>query len=160
MQLEGCWRPPPPHPDFREAGFTITNGDTLFDPNLRNVHSTLLKDSNIKAIVDVFYSHSNDYSYVVVEKGNTVVDMVEKKIISKFASTGMHTFKSAQIYNDAFRISEKQKEEFHLSGVIKSLCKSNEVKILAPSINKTVLDLGNPEKYFNYLKKGRANVYE
>lgn len=80
--------------------------------------------SHGSGFIDVFRSTSPSYSYVQLE-GRNVVQIVEKKPISDYATSGLYAFDSSKEYRSAFRNSYGQitssKQELYISNVISDL---------------------------------------
>lgn len=74
--------------------------------------------------IDVFKSTSPSYSYVQLE-GRNVIQIVEKKPISDYATSGLYAFDSSKEYRSAFRNSygkiNSSRQELYISNVISDL---------------------------------------
>ena len=77
-----------------------------------------------------------------------VTDIKEKKIISKYASSGLYGFKSKDIYLNYYSQLKKNEGELFISNVLEKMLKKNE-KVITNTISpddKTIV-LGSPEEY-------------
>lgn len=126
-----------------DHGFTIFNGDTLID--LSSLKEEILFNKNA---VSTFISNSEDYSYVDINKNGLIEKIIEKKVISQFATTGIYCFRSRNIFAKALADLEKSRiyntNEIYLSEVIQKLINEKEKFI---SIKTTMKDFGSPLKY-------------
>ena len=98
----------------------IHNADTLIINRNFNMIENMLSTND--AYVDVFVANSPSYCYVRAN-GNNVIDIIEKKCISPYASSGLYAFKSPQTYIKAFSstIDIFKKKELYISDVLKQL---------------------------------------
>jgi UDP-N-acetylglucosamine diphosphorylase / glucose-1-phosphate thymidylyltransferase / UDP-N-acetylgalactosamine diphosphorylase / glucosamine-1-phosphate N-acetyltransferase / galactosamine-1-phosphate N-acetyltransferase len=123
------------------------NSDTiLINRNIDKIASDISK--KYSAYIDIFYGDSPKYSYVEVSDNLLVKDIKEKKIISKYASSGLYGFRSKDIYLNYYNKLEKNRGELFISNVLEKMLNKNE-KIITNSINpndKTIV-LGSPEEY-------------
>ena len=123
------------------------NSDTiLINRNIDKIATDISK--KYSAYIDIFYGDSPKYSYVEVSDNLLVKDIKEKKIISKYASSGLYGFRSKDIYLNYYNKLEKNRGELFISNVLEKMLNKNE-KIITNSINpndKTIV-LGSPEEY-------------
>ncbi len=123
------------------------NADTiLINRKLSKVSNQLSK--KFSAYIDIFYGDSKKYSYVEISEDNLVKDIKEKKVISKFASSGLYGFQNKEIFLKYYNKLEKKKGELYISDVLKKMIQFEE-KIFTNKIfkkDKTVV-LGSPEEY-------------
>ena len=141
-----------PETDFDNDIFFVMNGDTIFDPHFSELCRAFSQNKDSVALVDIFYSKSKDHSYVHINENGEISKMVEKKVISPFASTGLYGFKTSKIFLSTISNIRNTKQEVHVSHVIDKMIKSHQAIAILDFADKEVLDLGTPEKYFNYLK--------
>lgn len=131
--------------DFSEPdhSFTVFNGDTLVE--LKSIKPYINRNQNI---VSTFLSESKDYSYVVLDKKGFIRKIVEKKVISKFATTGVYSFRSRNLFTEALANLEKSRiyntKEIYISEVIQKLLNNSEDFV---SVQTNMTDFGNPHKY-------------
>jgi dTDP-glucose pyrophosphorylase len=110
--------------------------------------------------VDVFRSTSSSYSYVQVHDQH-VVQIVEKKPISNFATSGLYAFHSSQEYRNAFRNSYEKvvssRQELYISNVISDLIfEGRRFRVDSDShnnLNVQTLVLGTPGEYNSIISK-------
>mgnify|MGYP003347838335 FL=1 len=79
------------------APLFIHNADTL----LIGRNFKLIEDNVGDAYIDVFVANNPKYSYVRSKDG-LVTDIVEKSVISPFASSGLYGFASSELYKDVY----------------------------------------------------------
>jgi hypothetical protein len=79
--------------------------------------------------------------------------MKEKLVISEWASTGTHFYRSIADFENLFNNSKSLEDEFHLSTIVQQNCKNEIFKVNEDRYTKQFMDLGTPDKYINYLKK-------
>lgn len=102
--------------------------------------------------IDVFDSDSPRYSYVAVE-GARVVDMAEKVVISRHATTGLYGFRSPSTYIAAYRATTgRSGGEFYVSDVYRTmLAKGHRLEIDPEGAERATIVLGTPEEYETWL---------
>ena len=77
----------------------IHNADTiLFDRDLTLIKSQLIDNCGF---VDTFYSNSENYSYVKLSE-DRITEIVEKKVISQHATSGLYGFTSLGDYQNYY----------------------------------------------------------
>lgn len=101
--------------------------------------------------VDVFPASSNAYSYVALHEGR-VSRIVEKKVISPFASSGLYAFQDAQSYLNAFEKHAEQVSdtngEIYISNLIQTMISDGaDVFINELNHDASTTVLGKPEEY-------------
>jgi dTDP-glucose pyrophosphorylase len=103
----------------------------------------------VAGYVDVFVGNSPKYSYVRAYE-NTVIEVVEKKQISPFASSGLYGFKNAELYLQTFTelAGEQGKEELYVSNILDDMIKSGDRVIMneISHVCETIV-LGSPQEY-------------
>jgi len=123
------------------------NADTiLINRKLSKITNQLSKE--FTAYIDIFHGDSEKYSYVEISEGNLVKNIKEKKIISKFASSGLYGFQNKEIFLKYYKKLEKKEGELYISDILKKMIKFDE-KIFTNKIfhkDKTIV-LGSPEEY-------------
>ena len=123
------------------------NADTiLINRKLSKISNQLSKE--FTAYIDIFHGDSEKYSYVELSEDNLVKNIKEKKIISKFASSGLYGFQNKETFLKYYKKLEKKEGELYISDVLKKMIKSDE-KIFTNEIfnkDKTIV-LGSPEEY-------------
>lgn len=94
------------------------------------------------------YEKNEIYSYLKVDKGNNVVDIIEKEKISDNICVGAYCFSNGKLLKEtikyALKNDKKQKNEFYISGLYKILLEK-KIKVLANEIKKFYC-LGTPNQ--------------
>lgn len=97
--------------------------------------------------VDVFVGNSPKYSYVRAYE-NIVTEIVEKKQISPYASTGLYGFSSAQLYLNSYEKFVQQREELYISDVIQGMIDDSKRAYMNSLGNyQETIVLGSPQEY-------------
>jgi dTDP-glucose pyrophosphorylase len=97
--------------------------------------------------VDVFVGNSPKYSYVRAYE-NIVTEIVEKKQISPYASSGLYGFASAHQYLNYYNSFVQDKEELYISDVIQGMINDNLRACMNGLGNyQDTLVLGSPQEY-------------
>jgi bifunctional N-acetylglucosamine-1-phosphate-uridyltransferase/glucosamine-1-phosphate-acetyltransferase GlmU-like protein len=128
------------------------NGDSILKS--RNFVSLISCMHNSMGLIDVFESKENIYSYIKA-KGNYVSDIIEKKVISNKASSGLYLFLSPFFYNNL--LEEKNltnfSSEIYISEIYKlMLNRGYKIKFYEhKSIEDTII-LGTPDDYYKYIQ--------
>ncbi len=127
--------------DYR-GKFCIHNIDTiLYDRDLNKVQKKIETND---IYIDVFKSNNKDYSYVLVkDKTDLVLDILEKKVISNLASSGMYGFKSYEKFKSLYN-----KKHLYISEVIKEGIENNQKTCIGDIFNENnTVVLGTPSEY-------------
>ena len=98
--------------------------------------------------IDIFTADSPAYSYVALNEQGLVVDIVEKRVISRHATSGFYAFSSASCYREAATLAATSLGEFYISDVYRALLRSSG-RIGAGGAEKTsdTCILGTPAEY-------------
>ena len=97
--------------------------------------------------VDVFVGNSPKYSYVRAYE-NIVTEIVEKKQISPYASTGLYGFSSAQLYLNSYEKFVQKREELYISDVIQGMIDDSKRAYMNSLGNyQETIVLGSPQEY-------------
>jgi dTDP-glucose pyrophosphorylase len=101
--------------------------------------------------IDVFVGNSPKYSYVRAFE-ETVLEIVEKKQISPYASSGLYGFLTASMYMNyydaLFGQNLYEKNELYVADVIQSMIASDRrVFMNGLSNNQETIVLGSPQEY-------------
>lgn len=119
--------------------FWVVNCDTLVDGSWH------VGEPNQRVIVEVFESDSPKYSYI--DDITHVSKIAEKKVISKYASTGNYYFGNAQLFNELYAVTEWE-NEIYISDVIGAAIHQG-ISVSGKLIEaNNVLVLGTPEQYY------------
>ena len=128
------------------------NADTiLLNRNLEAFRKALQSG---RGAIDVFKADSPNYSYVRI-LNDEIVEIVEKSVISEWATSGLYGFSSARIYQEYFsRFMELNRaqpgRELYISDVI-NLMIADKLPFQPFGIeledSQTTLVMGSPEEY-------------
>ena len=133
--------------NLNEGPIFFHNADTiLINRKINKISNKLNK--KITAYVDIFYGESDKYSYVELNDKNLVKNIKEKKVISKFASSGLYGFQNKHVYLNYYNKLNKKDGELFISDVLKKMIQFKE-NICVNKIfqkDKTIV-LGSPEEY-------------
>jgi dTDP-glucose pyrophosphorylase len=123
----------------------IHNADTIVTGRNLGMISNLL--NHYEAYIDVFVGNSPKYSYVRAYE-DTVLEIVEKKQISPYASSGLYGFSSANLYKQFYNRCVQQNEELYISDVIQKMISATK-KVFMNSLggNQDTIVLGSPQEY-------------
>jgi NDP-sugar pyrophosphorylase family protein len=133
--------------------FMIHNGDTIVcNRDISKITESLtINDAHI----DVFSADSPKYCYVKAIQ-NKVTDIVEKKTLSPYASSGLYCFKNAAIYLKNYRetVSNLTNSEIYVSDVLATMLK-NKASITINDIEECHITtvIGSPQEYSTELNK-------
>lgn len=128
------------------------NADTiLLRRDTEALKQTLLKGHGS---IDVFTADSPSYSYVDIQEGR-ILEIVEKKVISNWATSGLYGFPSGAIFQSYFKkFSElavsRNAKELYISDIINLMLIDNFIfKPLSHDLKglSTTLVMGSPEEY-------------
>ena len=128
----------------------IHNADTIVSGRLLGSIADTMNDM-YDAYIDVFVGNSPKYSYVRAVEEN-VLEIVEKKQISPYASSGLYGFLSASMYmnfyNTLFGQALYEKNELYVADVIQSMISENR-KVFMNGLgnNQETIVLGSPQEY-------------
>jgi len=130
----------------------IHNADTvLLNRNLAEIEAALRVNT---AYVDVFDGQNPAYCFLDIGADNRVLSIAEKKNITKFASSGLYGFSSAERYLELYRESLMtfQGPEIFISDVLATTIKCGTVvaNSLNPAHNTVVI--GSPQEYLTALE--------
>ena len=129
----------------------VHNADTIVGGrNLSEIKEGFKKFS---FFVDTFISSSPNYSYVQLNEGK-ITKILEKKVISPFASSGFYGFKNSEYfmkffnYNEYNLINSKNNEEIYISDVIREMISRGDNGFtLEIEPNSSTIVLGTPHEY-------------
>lgn len=98
--------------------------------------------------IDVFDQDSPAYSYVLLD-GDRVVDIREKEVISRHATTGLYGFRSAAAYREAAAATTRRSQgEFYISDVYRTLLdRGGDLRADPVGDGHETLVLGTPAEY-------------
>ena len=128
----------------------IHNADTIVKGrNLKTIGDVM--NDEYDAYIDVFVGNSPKYSYVRAFE-ETVLEIVEKKQISPYASSGLYGFLTASLYMNYFDSlwakQYEEKSELYVADVIQSMISSDrKVYMNGLGNNQETIVLGSPQEY-------------
>ena len=126
----------------------ITNIDTiLLNRNFNKIKKELIE---CDGILDTFEAYDKDYSYVMPNEKNEIINIKEKIQISEIASSGLYGFNSInKLYNQAYDLRKKIKNFSELyQSMIDEGCRIKMIH--APLTNNTIV-VGTPTQYINFI---------
>lgn len=109
------------------------------------------------------YEKNEIYSYIKLDKGNNVIDIIEKEKISDNICVGAYCFSNGKLLKEtikyALKNDKKQKNEFYISGLYKILLEK-KIKVLSNEIQQFYC-LGTPNqlKSFSSLLNNDTQKY-
>jgi NDP-sugar pyrophosphorylase family protein len=128
------------------------NADTiLLNRKIESLESTF----NLgRGIIDVFAAESPSYSYVNIQK-NRILKIVEKRVISNWATSGLYGFPSGAVFQNYFKkFSDSQnplkEDENYISDIINLMLEERiEFEPLSQDLKgkSNTLVIGSPEEY-------------
>jgi len=128
----------------------IHNADTIVKGRTLDTIGNTMNDE-YDAYIDVFVGNSPKYSYVRAFE-ETVLEIVEKKQISPYASSGLYGFLTASLYMNYFDSlwakQYEEKSELYVADVIQSMISSDrKVYMNGLGNNQETIVLGSPQEY-------------
>jgi dTDP-glucose pyrophosphorylase len=125
----------------------IHNADTIvIGRNLESL-SLNMRGEYYNGYVDVFIGNSPKYSYVRAYEEN-VIEIIEKKQISPYASSGLYGFSSADIYMAHYDKLLQTNYELYVSDVLQNMILSGKKIFMNGLTNaQETIVLGSPQEY-------------
>ena len=125
----------------------IHNADTIVTGRNLELLSLDMQGEYYDGYVDVFVGNSPKYSYVRAYEEN-VIEIVEKKQISPYASSGLYGFSSADVYMAHYDKLLQQNDELYVSDVLQNMIVSSK-RIFMNGLSNTqeTIVLGSPQEY-------------
>jgi len=141
----------------KDEPYCIHNADTIISGrNFRAINDALLLDSGY---IDVFVANSKKYCYVRSNE-KYVTEIIEKKIISPYATSGFYGFSSAKSYLSSYNqlLEDDLIGEMFVSNVLKKML-NNGMKISINELDQghSTTVLGTPEEYGIEVTRNRLN---
>jgi dTDP-glucose pyrophosphorylase len=125
----------------------IHNADTVIVGRNLELLATDMLNECYDAYIDVFVGNSPKYSYVRAYEEN-VLEIVEKKQISPYASSGLYGFSSADMYMGHYDNLVQQNEEMYVSDVLQNMLASDKrIFMNGLTNNQDTIVLGSPQEY-------------
>jgi dTDP-glucose pyrophosphorylase len=128
----------------------IHNADTIVTGRSLNLIADSMNNL-YDAYIDVFVGNSPKYSYVRAFE-ETVLEIVEKKQISPYASSGLYGFLTGNMYmsffNSLWAKQYEEKSELYVADVIQSMIAGGkQVFMNGLGNNQETIVLGSPQEY-------------
>lgn len=125
------------------------NGDTILcDRNLCDIYNYLNTSTELSGYIDVFTNKSTNYSYVKSNKLQHVTEIVEKKVISNLATSGLYGFKNYSLYNKYYESTKFHNSEMYISDIYNAMLQNNEIILCSEPYDLTsTIILGTPQEY-------------
>jgi dTDP-glucose pyrophosphorylase len=131
---------------YTELPTFIHNADTIVKGRRLETISANMND-DYDAYIDVFVGNSPKYSYVRAFE-ETVLEIVEKKQISPYASSGLYGFLTASMYMSYYDSLIQKNDELYVADVIQSMIAgSKKVYMNGLGNNQETIVLGSPQEY-------------
>ena len=137
----------------KETPFITHNIDTiLLKRKIDSIFSILYQ---CDGIIDSFISRSKNFSYVKLNKYKNVASLMEKKVVSNRASSGLYGFSSIKKYINFYqKIDSNEKKEKYISQVINLMIKGGLIfKDCMNNKAENTVVLGTPKEYEKYTSK-------
>jgi dTDP-glucose pyrophosphorylase len=124
----------------------IHNADTIVKGrSLKDIAGRM--NSMYDAYIDVFVGTSPKYSYVRAFE-HTVLEIVEKKQISPYASSGLYGFLTASMYMAYYDSLIQKNDEMYVADVIQSMIAIGKQAFMnGLGNNQETIVLGSPQEY-------------
>lgn len=133
-------------PNLRDRPILIHNIDTFIYQRDFNYINAQLNCND--GYIDIFESSNHEYSYALFDKDFYLQDIVEKVLVSNYASSGLYGFKNSQIFIDYY-----SDNFIYISEIYRSMIASNKKIKCSPIYDDLqTLVLGTPEEYFQKSK--------
>jgi dTDP-glucose pyrophosphorylase len=124
----------------------IHNADTIVKGrSLSSIAESM--NSMYDAYIDVFVGNSPKYSYVRAFE-ETVLEIVEKKQISPYASSGLYGFLTASMYMSYYDSLIQKDHELYIADVIQNMIGAGRRAFMnGLGNNQETIVLGSPQEY-------------
>jgi UDP-N-acetylglucosamine diphosphorylase / glucose-1-phosphate thymidylyltransferase / UDP-N-acetylgalactosamine diphosphorylase / glucosamine-1-phosphate N-acetyltransferase / galactosamine-1-phosphate N-acetyltransferase len=131
------------HPELQTF---IHNADTIVKGRSLGLIADSMNDM-YDAYIDVFVGNSPKYSYVRAFE-DTVLEIVEKKQISPYASSGLYGFLTASMYMSYYDSLIQKDHELYIADVIQSMIGAGRKAFMnGLGNNQETIVLGSPQEY-------------
>lgn len=102
----------------------------------------------VDGYIDVFDADSPSYSFVQATPAGRVTEIVEKKVISRHATTGLYAFASWRLYETWAAQTTAAGNEFYISDVYKRMLNAGlDIRMNTSSTDHQTIILGTPTEY-------------
>jgi len=121
----------------------VHNIDTIL---LRRDNAEVLKSLKLAhAYVDVFRANSHNYSYVLTDGDDTIIEIAEKIVLSTMATSGLYAFRDAKTFLDYY-----QSSDVFISDVLQRMI-SGDLRVVKGPVHaeSDTIVLGTPAEYMN-----------
>ena len=124
----------------------IHNADTIVKGRSIGLIANMMNDL-YDAYIDVFVGNSPKYSYVRAFE-DTVLEIVEKKQISPYASSGLYGFLTASMYMSYYDSLIQKDHELYVADVIQNMIGAGRKAFMnGLGNNQETIVLGSPQEY-------------
>jgi len=124
----------------------IHNADTIVKGRSLDLIAHTMNDV-YDAYIDVFVGNSPKYSYVRAFE-ETVLEIVEKKQISPYASSGLYGFLTASMYMSYYDSLIQKNDELYVADVIQNMIAGGRRAFMnGLGNNQETIVLGSPQEY-------------
>ena len=131
---------------YTELPTFIHNADTIVKGRSLRLIADMMNDL-YDSYIDVFVGNSPKYSYVRAFE-ETVLEIVEKKQISPYASSGLYGFLTASMYMNYYDSCIQQNNELYVADVIQSMIGAGRKAFMnGLGNNQETIVLGSPQEY-------------
>ena len=129
------------------------NGDTILIKRNFNTIKKIIRN-NVNGVVDTFNSNSKNFSYVSLDHEGLVKEIIEKKVISNRATSGLYVFSNYDTYRTFYKKIDFSKKELFISDVYTQVLNSNlKVFNLHNENPRDTIVLGTPSEYEDWINK-------
>jgi dTDP-glucose pyrophosphorylase len=129
------------------------NGDTILIKRNFNTIKKIIRN-NVNGVVDTFNSNSKNFSYVSLDHEGLVKEIIEKKVISNRATSGLYVFSNYDTYRTFYKKIDFSKKELFISDVYTQVLNSNlKVFNLHNENPSDTIVLGTPSEYEDWINK-------
>jgi dTDP-glucose pyrophosphorylase len=138
--------------DYKNKPIAFHNGDTiLLNRDLNTINKII--NNSIDGVIDTFNSASENFSYTSVNSEGLVEEIIEKRVISKTATTGLYVFSNCKTYGELYKKMNKSHKELFISDVyIEALNSGLKIFNIHNENPKDTIILGTPQEYEDWLK--------
>jgi dTDP-glucose pyrophosphorylase len=131
---------------YTELPTFIHNADTIVKGRSLDLIADSMNDM-YDAYIDVFVGNSPKYSYVRAFE-DTVLEIVEKKQISPYASSGLYGFLTASMYMSYYDSLIQKDHELYIADVIQNMIGAGRRAFMnGLGNNQETIVLGSPQEY-------------
>lgn len=140
-----------------DAPLVVANSDQYLDCKLTDFYADVLDDEYSGAVVTMTDSDPK-WSYAEVSKEGMITRIVEKEVISNYATAGVYGFRKAEYFFDGLdkmkSKSDKVNGEYYVGPVYNylDLSKGPIKNSYVGNVNDVMFGLGTPEDYEFFLK--------